>query len=105
MNGEIREVAQRVKGYVRARQLMSNTDPEIISDIAVMPAGAGKPMEFQLCVSDLEELTAHFLGRPCGCVEVSAAEYRRLLEVDEHLSALYAAGVGNWEGYVGPVRR
>ena len=62
MSNELREAAQRVTGYVRARALMSNTDPEVISDIAVMPAGAEKPMEFRLLVSDLEALVLHAHG-------------------------------------------
>lgn len=62
MSNELREAAQRVTGYIRARALMSNTDPEVISDIAVMPAGAEKPMEFRLRVSDLEALVLHTHG-------------------------------------------
>ena len=62
MSNKLHEAAQRVTGYIRARALMSNTDPEVISDIAVMPAGAEKPMEFRLLVSDLEALVLHAHG-------------------------------------------
>lgn len=62
MSTELREAAQRVTGYVRARALMSNTDPEVISDIAVMPAEVGKPMEFRLLVGDLEALVEYAIG-------------------------------------------
>ncbi len=32
-------------------------------------------------------------------IEISHADYLRLVEADEFLTALYAAGVDNWEGY------
>lgn len=67
MINELRDAAQRVTGYVRARALMSNTDPEVISDIAVMPAGSEKPMEFRLLVADLEALAAHALAADGTC--------------------------------------
>lgn len=34
-----------------------------------------------------------------GCVSIPKAEYDRLVERDDFLTALEAAGVDNWEGY------
>lgn len=104
MSNELREAAQRVTGYVRARALMSNTDPEVISDIAVMPAGTEKPMEFKLLASDLEALAlAAVGGTPIeflpGTVTISAEEYLDLQSDANELAALHASGVDNWEGY------
>jgi len=65
VNEELRLAATRVLGFVRARQLMSNTDPEVIGDIAITintHEGPGKPMEFRLLSSDLDALTAAVLG-------------------------------------------
>lgn len=103
MNNELREAAQRVTGYVRARQLMSNTDPEVISDIAVMPAGTEKPWEFRLLSADLEALAAHAIGAtPTEALDqvlISKEEYLDLQSDANDLAALHAAGVDNWEGY------
>lgn len=33
-----------------------------------------------------------------GCVSITKAEYDRLVERDDFLTALEAAGVDNWEG-------
>lgn len=77
VSNELREAAQRVTGYIRARALMSNTDSEVISDIAVMPAGAENPMEFRLLVSDLEALTSHAVSSiPNACDFMAAPEWR-----------------------------
>lgn len=62
MKAGLAESARRVTGYIRARELMSNTDPEVISDIAIMPPGSTEPMEFRLVVGDLEALAAHAVG-------------------------------------------
>lgn len=62
MSNELREAAQRVTGYVRAWQLLSNTDNELIGEVHVMPAGAGEPMELALFASDLEALAGHAIG-------------------------------------------
>lgn len=109
MSNELREAAQRVTGYVRARALMSNTDAETISDIAVMPAGAGKPMEFRLRASDLEALAAHALGatpeEALPTVTISAEEYLDLQGDADLLAKLQAAGVDNWEGYAEAMRQ
>lgn len=104
MSNEPREAAQRVTGYIRARALMSNTDPEVISDIAVMPAGTEKPMEFRLLASDLEALVLHAVGSTPtellpGTVTISAEEYLDLQSDANELAALHASGVDNWEGY------
>lgn len=104
MSNELREAAQRVTGYVRARALMSNTDNEVISDIAVMPEGAGAPLEFRLLASDLEALALHAVGgTPTellpDTVTISAEEYLDLQSDANELAALHASGVDNWEGY------
>lgn len=104
VSNELREAAQRVTGYVRARALMSNTDPEVISDIAVMPAGTERPMEFRLLVSDLEALVLHAVGATLtelvpGTVTISAEEYLDLQGDANELAALHRSGVDNWEGY------
>lgn len=104
MSNELREAAQRVTGYVRARGLMSNTEPELVGDIVVMSAGTEKPMSFRLLASDLEALVLHATGGiPAelapDTVAISAGEYLDLQDAANELAALHAAGVDNWEGY------
>lgn len=103
MSNELREAAQRVTDYVRARALMSNTDPAVISDIAIMPGGAESPMEFRLLVADLEALVVHAIGatptEESEQVHISKEEYLDLQSDANDLAALHAAGVDNWEGY------
>lgn len=53
---QLADVARRVLAYVRGRQLLSNVDREEISEVTVMPHGAGEPMTFTLLSSDLEAL-------------------------------------------------
>lgn len=64
MSNELRESAQRVTGYVRAWQLLSNTDSECLGEVTVMPPGAGEPVTFKLLAADLEELAAR--ATRCG---------------------------------------
>lgn len=102
MSDELREAAQRVTGYVRARQLMSNTDPEEISEIVIMPAGAEEPMPFRLLSSDLEALVAHALGTVDETGEMTVVPARILRQLHKSAAELYAlhrAGVDNWTGY------
>lgn len=61
---ELAEIAKRVIGYVRARQLLSNVDAEEISEVTVTPPG-GEPMTFALNSSDLEALAAPYLDPRC----------------------------------------
>lgn len=64
-SSELSEVAARVLGFVRARQLLSNVDPEEISEVSVMPPGAAEPMTFALRSSDLEALAYVHLDPRC----------------------------------------
>jgi hypothetical protein len=65
MSDELRAAAQRVTGYVRAWQLLSNTDNERLGEVTIMlngwqdPAG---PQTFELLAADLEALALHALG-------------------------------------------
>jgi hypothetical protein len=63
---ELAEAARRVLAYVRGRQLLSNVDPEEISEVSVMPPGAGEPMTFRLLSSDLEALTLQHIEPRCA---------------------------------------
>jgi len=65
VSDELRAAAQRVTGYVRAWQLLSNTDKERLGEVSIMingwqdPAG---PQTFELLAADLEALALHAIG-------------------------------------------
>jgi hypothetical protein len=59
---ELREAAQRVTGYVRARKLLSITDNEQLDEVSIFFVGTSGPKTFTLLAADLEALAAHAIG-------------------------------------------
>jgi len=82
VSDELRAAAQRVTGYVRAWQLLSNTDNERLGEVTIMlngwqdPAG---PQMFELLAADLEALALHALGGTSseyGAGRTAAVDYQ-----------------------------
>lgn len=61
-HGDLLAAANRVKGFVRARQLLSNVDPQEVASVHIMLPGQPEPTEFDLLSSDLEMLAAAALS-------------------------------------------